>query len=509
MDERSEERFESCTNDPGMVFLKLFIMILPYSIRFTQCLRQRRDHFIRLNMLELKEKKEKEIIHEHNDVVYNNNITTTVVTNSSNNNDRRNSTSKKAVILQPVDIETPIDSSTSITPTEHYESDDNNNNEEEEDVYEYNNNEFSNDINNFDNNNEFSNDNNEFSNDNNNSPYSNNSSSGDNNFTTTIDSDVENKIHFSTINAIETSLKRKNSHEYKDNGLDSTLLQPQYYTTSSNNTSNNYGFHDDDIIVELEEAVNPLQSQYNQQKRKEKKSTKHHHNNTTTTTSTTTNNNNNDYIELSTCTNINSTNTTKTLHHRRPSFRRTFEDGLAMTKRIKIGLQTTLSRSEQSDLPIPPVLARIVSNLPHAYNTIFVWPYSYNALRYFLSILVIIFSVYPPENPLNPSYQGWFYMLYIISTLYNIYWDIINDFNLLQSNTIHPFLREKLLYDDGMVWFYYVVLVVNPILRFLWLLNFTPYGGQVFLMLFEIMRRSLWACIRMELGYIQELARRK
>ena len=51
-------------------------MILPYSIRFTQCLRQRRDHFIRLNMLELKEKKEKEIIPEHNDVVFNNNITT-------------------------------------------------------------------------------------------------------------------------------------------------------------------------------------------------------------------------------------------------------------------------------------------------------------------------------------------------------------------------------------------------------------------------------------------------
>ena len=503
-------------------------MILPYSIRFTQCLRQRRDHFIRLHMLELKEKKEKEIIPEHNDTVFNNNITTTMATNSSNNNDRRNSISKKAVVFQPVDIETPIDSSASITPTEHYESDDNNNNEEEEDVYEYNNNEFSNDINNydnnefsndinnFDNNKEFSNDNNEFSNDNNNSPYSINSSSGDNNFTTTIDSDVENKIHFSTINAIETSLKRKNSNEYKDNGLDNTLLQPQYYTTSSsNNTTNNNAFHDDDIIVELEEAVNPLQSQFNQQKRKVKKSTKHHNNTTTTTSTTTTSTttstttNNNDYIELSTCTNINSTNTTKSLHHRRPSFRRTFEDGLAMTKRIKIGLQSTLSRSEQSDLPIPPVLARIVSKLPHAYNTIFVWPYSYNALRYFLSILVIIFSVYPPENPLNPSYQGWFYMLYIISTLYNIYWDIINDFNLLQKNTIHPFLREKLLYDDGMVWFYYVVLVVNPILRFLWLLNFTPYGGQVFLMLFEIMRRSLWACIRMELGYIQELARRK
>jgi hypothetical protein len=102
----------------------------------------------------------------------------------------------------------------------------------------------------------------------------------------------------------------------------------------------------------------------------------------------------------------------------------------------------------------------------------------------------------------------WYVPLCVISTLYSCYWDVANDFQLLQFNSSRPLLRDKILYEDAQ-YFYYVVLVVNPILRFMWTLSFTPYGGHPFLVVFEILRRSLWACIRMELGYIQELARRK
>mmetsp|Transcript_3909 Transcript_3909/g.6148 ORF Transcript_3909/g.6148 Transcript_3909/m.6148 type:complete len:82 (+) Transcript_3909:1691-1936(+) len=72
----------------------------------------------------------------------------------------------------------------------------------------------------------------------------------------------------------------------------------------------------------------------------------------------------------------------------------------------------------------------------------------------------------------------------------------------------HKLLRDTLFYRDR-IYFYYVVMVTNAILRCLWTASFTPYGRHAFLLVFEIFRRSLWACMRMELAYIQELNKRK
>jgi hypothetical protein len=198
----------------------------------------------------------------------------------------------------------------------------------------------------------------------------------------------------------------------------------------------------------------------------------------------------------------------KSLRRHSNSFYKTLHEGIEVTKRVRAGLKSTLSRSEVHDLPMPPAIRALRKFLPDAFATIMVWPYSYNALRYFCSILVILIGVYPPQDPTSASFMGCYYGLYVFSTLFNVYWDVANDFKLLQFDSTRPLLRDNLLYADS-EYFYYAVLVINPIFRFLWTLNFTPYGSQIFLLLFEIMRRSLWACIRMELGYIQELARRR
>jgi hypothetical protein len=198
----------------------------------------------------------------------------------------------------------------------------------------------------------------------------------------------------------------------------------------------------------------------------------------------------------------------KSLRRHSNSFYKTLHEGIEVTKRVRAGLKSTLSRSEVHDLPMPPAIRALRKFLPDAFATIMVWPYSYNALRYFCSILVILIGVYPPQDPTSASFMGCYYGLYVFSTLFNVYWDVANDFKLLQFDSTRPLLRDNLLYSDS-EYFYYAVLVINPIFRFLWTLNFTPYGSQIFLLLFEIMRRSLWACIRMELGYIQELARRR
>ena len=179
---------------------------------------------------------------------------------------------------------------------------------------------------------------------------------------------------------------------------------------------------------------------------------------------------------------------------------------------FKTRAHRALSRSESFELVVPSVAVAISEMLPRRvvskFKEYIVWPYSYNAFRYFLSILVIIFGSYPPTDPLAPQYMGWYYALYVFATLFNCYWDVFQDFQLLQFNSDKPLLRIKLFYEET-TYFYYIVLVLNPILRFLWTLSFTPYGHQEFLVLIEIIRRSLWACLRMEVGYIQELARRK
>jgi hypothetical protein len=180
---------------------------------------------------------------------------------------------------------------------------------------------------------------------------------------------------------------------------------------------------------------------------------------------------------------------------------------------------TNLSRSESRDLREPSLLRCICPErksqhscapkwLREMWLTIWVWPYSYNALRYLLNICVVVFGAYPPTDPLGVAYMSWYIPLSVIASLYGCYWDIWCDFKLMQCDSTRPLLRDKILYE-GNEGFYYFVLVIDPILRFMWTLSFTPYGGHPFFLLFEIVRRSLWACLRMELGYIQELARRR
>lgn len=172
----------------------------------------------------------------------------------------------------------------------------------------------------------------------------------------------------------------------------------------------------------------------------------------------------------------------------------------------------SLSRGESFDIPTPPYMRTLFDFLPAQMSailsTIMVWPYSYNALRYLLTFAVVLFGKYPPQDPTTAEYMWWYIPLCVISTLYSCYWDVANDFKLMQWTAPKPFLRDKLFYEET-EYFYYIVLVLNPILRFMWTLAFTPYGTHPFLVCFEILRRSLWACMRMELGYIQELARRR
>jgi hypothetical protein len=515
----SAENFAICTTHPGMVFLKVLIMMLPYFIRLVQCLRQRRDHFVRLHMASLPKLPPPDVVqmpseegsqqdHASASPAPGNSVESSVDRSLSNRSRKKidMELKKRSVFFHAIvedddnpfaDLPSPVAGKSQNAVN--YESDD----------------------------------------------------EGDHDGDHDGDQDHHDGVedHDEVDHREDLDLHEETAHQ--------EVHEDEYHE------GNNYGFDEDDAVSALEHAVNPLHTPSVRQRSGSRKNSEPSYTSVSTSITTSTaafsptrssrgvsfqsgaragvmfseksSSESTPLVEMvappcaegtSTATgaqcaddNTGSSGTENgapaegtsgkpKMIRRTSSFNKTFSEGLEITRKIRAGLRSSLSRSEIHDLPMPHFVATIAKCLPKAFTTIFVWPYSYNALRYFLSILVILFGAYPPQDPLSQSYMGCYYTLYVVSTLFNVYWDVANDFQLLQFHSTRPFLRDNLLYSDA-EYFYYTVLIVNPILRFLWTLNFTPYGNQAFLMLFEIMRRSLWACLRMELGYIQELARRR
>jgi hypothetical protein len=133
-------------------------------------------------------------------------------------------------------------------------------------------------------------------------------------------------------------------------------------------------------------------------------------------------------------------------------------------------------------------------------------PQLMNCGKYFFAIMTAILSF------LMIDYPGFIYFWWIIatiSTIYSTYWDIKYDFGFLQAGTNYP-LREKLSYKNKA--FYYFNLFADVFLRFVWLLTVSPEIVESFvhpqflsLLLFslEILRRSMWNFIRVELKHIE------
>ena len=56
----------------------------------------------------------------------------------------------------------------------------------------------------------------------------------------------------------------------------------------------------------------------------------------------------------------------------------------------------------------------------------------------------------------------------VINAIYTSFWDIYYDWSLGDPRARHPFLRKELGYKK--VWWYYTAMVIDPILRFAWVL---------------------------------------
>ena len=93
-------------------------------------------------------------------------------------------------------------------------------------------------------------------------------------------------------------------------------------------------------------------------------------------------------------------------------------------------------------------------------------------------------------------------------------WDLFMDFSLVQPNARHRWLRDILSLKQR--WLYYLVLVIDPILRFGWI----PYVAMTAELqhssivsfcvgLAEVFRRAIWALLRVENEHCANMAQYK
>lgn len=169
-------------------------------------------------------------------------------------------------------------------------------------------------------------------------------------------------------------------------------------------------------------------------------------------------------------------------------------------------------------LQVTPLIIRFLQCIRGIYETKAVFPFAFNAWKYMLSILVVVFAVEQWAD------KNTYIFLVVMTTLYKSWWDVAMDWGLVETvprswaelcnigNWSHKkfFLRSSIMYPYPSV--YYACIVLNLILRFIWVLSLAPMtylGGMVgaklslFMGSMEIIRRSIWGIFRVEWEHVK------
>ena len=193
-------------------------------------------------------------------------------------------------------------------------------------------------------------------------------------------------------------------------------------------------------------------------------------------------------------------------------------------------------------LSIVPLYIKFLQSLRQAYDTGKRWPYLGNAFKYLTAGLVILYGMTHAAGERSP----WWIWAFVSATIYQTLWDSFIDWELLVIVPREPFrlkktscsrlfrvcrcirdvwervrLRPKRLFDDDS--FYWKALFANAGLRFCWMIGFIPayrvsvldgsmqvtfidnaHGWSfVLLATLEILRRTIWGIIKLELETIK------
>jgi hypothetical protein len=153
-----------------------------------------------------------------------------------------------------------------------------------------------------------------------------------------------------------------------------------------------------------------------------------------------------------------------------------------------------------------PYMIRLLQCLRLVFNARTLWHrQTANAGKYLSSMVVILISFFYRNFSASLLYV-WIAAAFI-SAVYSCYWDLTKDWGLLQNKQL---LRDKLIYKDASK--YYVIIVVNLLLRLSWTLTISPVIVDVLSMpdlvslitgLLEVCRRIQWNIVRMEWEELQ------
>ena len=145
---------------------------------------------------------------------------------------------------------------------------------------------------------------------------------------------------------------------------------------------------------------------------------------------------------------------------------------------------------------------RIVQCIRLGYDSGQYWckPHMFNTIKYTLSLTSAILAYISNSDP--ELIITWI-SVSTVTTLYSYYWDLKMDWNLLECSDKSLLLRKYLTFAPARN--YYIVIVLNFIMRSAWTMTLSPaiiasFGDKNLLTLvtgsIEIIRRGIWNLFR-------------
>ncbi|KAI1495619.1 EXS family-domain-containing protein [Biscogniauxia marginata] len=161
---------------------------------------------------------------------------------------------------------------------------------------------------------------------------------------------------------------------------------------------------------------------------------------------------------------------------------------------------------------LPPIW-RAMQCLRRYNDTRDIFPHLVNFGKYLMTIVAtVMLSVYRING--TDGNLAVYITIATVNAIYSSIWDLFMDFSFLQPDARYRYLRDMLAFKQR--WIYYVILVVDPILRFGWIFYaiFTHNKQHNTLVsylvaLSEIIRRAMWALIRIENEHCGNVAQYK
>jgi len=137
----------------------------------------------------------------------------------------------------------------------------------------------------------------------------------------------------------------------------------------------------------------------------------------------------------------------------------------------------------------------------------------YNAGKYGSAMLAMVVKVsYSIKG--GTTWLVLFVLFSCFATLYQLYWDLVIDWGLLQTNSKNRWLRDNLILKKKYI--YFVSMVVNVVLRLAWVSSiqhvnnipgFSKTGWDTIFAALEVIRRGHWNFYRLENEHLNNVGK--